>query len=254
MGEQIPCYLLVLSGEISSIASGDFQFGKPQGDFTLHTSGQFPGIVSTNTLSHALKTKHEIKTEKVGSEGYVSAANLQQASAQVYTLSSHLTPPNEKKMCFSTHRASRISNSGRCGTKRPAVYSSPTGVQQQLFGQSSSSSSFDSMRQQVLYKSKEMSRFDMLLKSKLPRNEFSTLVSVVNALGLSVNISDLENPKDISPDSFFCFCTQNVAKLQHLDPVAAAPVLRKMFYRWLAMNCDNSTEVNIKILYISLFF
>ena len=59
MGEQIPCYLLVLSGEISSPASGDFQFGKPQGDFTSHTSSQFPGIVSTNTLSHSLKTKHK---------------------------------------------------------------------------------------------------------------------------------------------------------------------------------------------------
>ena len=33
MGEQIPCYLLVLLGEILSPASGDFQFGKPQGDF-----------------------------------------------------------------------------------------------------------------------------------------------------------------------------------------------------------------------------
>ena len=50
MGEQIPCYLFVLSSEISSPASGDFQFGKPQGDFTSHTSSQFPGIVSTNTL------------------------------------------------------------------------------------------------------------------------------------------------------------------------------------------------------------
>ena len=76
MGEQIPCYLLVLSGEISSPASGDFQFGKSQGDFTLHISSQFPGIVSTNTLSHSLKTKDEIKTEKVGLEGYVSAADL----------------------------------------------------------------------------------------------------------------------------------------------------------------------------------
>ena len=212
-----------------SPASGDFHFGKPQGDFTLHTNGQFPGIVSTNTLTHALKTKHKIKTEKVGPKGYVSAVNLQQASAQVYTPSSHLMPPNEKKMWFSTHRSSRISNSGGRGTKRPAVYSSATGVWQQLFGQSSSSSSFDSMRQQALYKSKEMSRFDTLLKSKLPRNHFLTLVSVVNALGLSVNISDLENPKDILPDSFFCLCAQNVAKLQHLDAVAAAPVLSKMF-------------------------
>ena len=73
MGEQIPCYLLVLSGEILSPASRDFQFGKPQGDFTSHTSSQFPGIVSTNALSHALKIKHEIKTEKVGPEAYVSA-------------------------------------------------------------------------------------------------------------------------------------------------------------------------------------
>ena len=81
MREQIPCYLLVLSSEILSPASGDFQFGKPQGDFTSHTSGQFPGIVSTNTLTHALNTKHKIKTEKVGLEGYVSAADLQQASA-----------------------------------------------------------------------------------------------------------------------------------------------------------------------------
>ena len=229
MGEQIPHYLLVLSGDILSPTFGDFQFGKQQGDFTLHTSGQFPGIVSTNTLSHALKAKHKIKAEKVGLEGYVSAGNLQQASAQDYTLSSHLTPPNEKKMCFSTVRSSRISNSGGCGTKRPAVYSSLTGIWQQLFGQSSFSSSFDSMRQQALYKSQEMSRFDMLLKSKLPRNQVSTLVSVVNALGLSINISDPENPKDILPDSFFCLCTQNVAELQHLDPVAAAPVLRKMF-------------------------
>ena len=63
--------------EILSPASGDFQFGKPQGDFTSHTSSQFPGIVSTNTLSHAFKTKHEIKTEKVGLEAYVSGANLQ---------------------------------------------------------------------------------------------------------------------------------------------------------------------------------
>ena len=125
---------------------------------------------------------HEIKTEKVGPEGYVSVSDLQQASAQVYTLSSQFTPPDGKKMCFSTHRSSRISNSGGWGTKRPAVYSSPTGgVQQQLFGQSSSSSSFESMKQQVLYKSKEMSRFDMLLKSKLPRNHVLTLVSVVNA-------------------------------------------------------------------------
>ena len=216
MGEQIPCYLLVLSSEILCPASEDFQFGKPQEDFTSHTSSQFPGIVSTNTLSHALKTKHKIKTDKVCLEGYVSGADLQQASAQVYTLSSHFTPPN------------------RHGTKRPAVYSSPTGsVWQQLFGQSSSSSSFESMKQWVLYKSKEMSRFDMLLKSKLPRNHVSTLVSVVNALGLSVNISDLKNPKD-------------VAKLQHLDPVAAAPVLRKMFCRWLTMNCSNFTEVILK--------
>ena len=51
MGEQVPHYLLVLSSEISSPASGDFQFEKPQGDFTSHTSLQFPGIVSTNTLS-----------------------------------------------------------------------------------------------------------------------------------------------------------------------------------------------------------
>ena len=204
--------------------------------------------MSTNTLSH------KIKTEKVGPEGYVSAADLQQARVQVYTLSSHFTPPNEKKMHFSTHRPSRISNSGRHGTKRPAVYSLPTGVWQQLFSQSSSSSSFDSVRQQALYKSKEMSRFDTLLKSKLPRNHISTLVSVVNALGLSVNISDMENIKDILPDSFFHLCTQNVAELQHLDPVAAAPVLRKMFCRWLTMNCSNFTEVNIKILLISLFF
>ena len=253
MGEQIPRYLLVLSSEISSPASGVFQFGKPQ-DFTLHTSGQFPGIVSTNTLTHDFKTKHKIKTEKVGLEGYVSAANLQQASTQVCTPSFNLMPPNEKKMCFSTHRSSRISNSGGCGTKRPAVYSLPTGVQQQLFGQSSSSSSFDSIRQQALYKSKEMSRFDMLLKSKLPRNHISTLVSVVNALGLSVKISDLENPKDIVPDSFFHLCAQNVAEVQHLDPVAAAPVLRKMFCRWLTTNCNYFTEVNIKILFISLFF
>ena len=203
MGEQIPCYLLVLSGEISSPASGHFQFGKPQGDFTSHTSGHFPGIVSTNTLSHALKTKHEIKTEKVRLEANVSTASLQQASAQVYTLSYHFTPLNEKKMCFFTHRSPRISNSGGCGTKRPVVYSLPTGgVRQQLFGQSSSSSSFESMKQQAPYKSNEMSRFDMLLKSKLPRNHVSTLVSIVNALGLSVNISDLENPKDILPNSF----------------------------------------------------
>ena len=93
-----------------------------------------------------MKTKHKIKTEKVVPEGYLSAANLQQASAQVYTLSSHFTPPNKKKI-----------------RKRPAVYSSPTGgVWQQLFGQSSFSSSFESMKQQALYKSKEMSRFDML--------------------------------------------------------------------------------------------
>ena len=156
-------------------------------------------VVSTNTLTHALKTKHEIKTGKMGLETYVSAADLQQVSAQVYTLSSHFTPPNEKKMCFSTHRSSRISDSGGHGTKRPAVYSLPTsGVWQQLFGHSSSCSSFESMKQQVPYKSNEMSRFDMLLKSKLPRNHVSTLVSVVNALGLSVNISDLENPKDMS--------------------------------------------------------
>ena len=116
MEEQIPCYLLVLSDEISSPASGDFQFGKRQRGFTSHTSSQFPGIVSTNTLSYALKTKHEIKTEKVGPEAYVSAANLQQASAQVYTLSSHFNPPDKKKMCFSTHRSSRISNSSGCGT------------------------------------------------------------------------------------------------------------------------------------------
>ena len=201
-----------------------------------------------------MKTKHKIKTDKVGLEGYVSAADLQQASAQVYTPLSHLTPPNKKKMCFSTVRSSRISNSGGHGTKRPAVYSLSTGVWQQLFGQSLSSSSFDSMRQQALYKSKEMSRFDILLKSKLPSNYVSTLISVVNALGLSVNISELENPKDILPDSFFHLCAQNVAELQHLDPVAAAPVLRKMFCRWLAMNCSYFKEVNIKILFISLFF
>ena len=127
-------------------------------------------------------------------------------------------------------------------------------VLQQLFGQSLSASSFESMKQQAPYKSNEMSRFDMLLKSKLPRNHISILVSVVNALGLSVNISHLENPKDILPNSFFCLCTQNVAKLQHLDPVAAAPVLRKMFCRWLTTNCSNFTKVNIKILFTSLFF
>ena len=162
----------------------------------------------------------------MGLEAYVSAANLQQVSAQVYTPSSHSTPPNKKKMHFSTHRSCRISNSGGCGTKRPAAYFSPTGgVRQQLFGQSSSASSFESKKQQAPYKSNEMSRFDMLLKSKLPRNHVSTLVSVVNTLGLP----HLENPKDILPDSFFCLCAQNVAELQHLDPVAAAPVLRKMF-------------------------
>ena len=55
-----------------------------------------------------------------------------------------------------------ISNSGGGGhgTKRPAVYSLPTGVQQQFFGQSSSFSNFDSLKQQALYKLKEMSRFD----------------------------------------------------------------------------------------------
>ena len=228
MGEQIPHYLLVLAGEISSPASGEFHFGKPQ-DCTPQSSGPLPRIVSTNTLSHALKTKHEIKTEKIGPEGYVSAGNLQQASAQHYTPSSECTPPNKKKMCFSTVRSSMISNSGGGGhgTKRPAVYSLPTGVRQQLFGQSSSSGNFDSLKQQVLYKSKEMSRFDILLKSKLPRNNVSTLVPVINTLGLSVNIAELKNPKDILGDSFFRLCALNVAKLQHLDPVAVAPVLWK---------------------------
>ena len=185
-----------------------------------------PGV-STNTLSHALKTKHKIKTKKIGPKGYVFAGDLQQASAQRYTPSSECTPPNEKKMHFSTVRSSRISNSGGGGrgTKRPAVYSSPTGVQQQLFGQSSSLGNFDSLKQQVLYKSKEMSRFDTLLKSKLPRNYVSTLVLVINALGLLVNIAELKNPKDILGDSFFRLCTLNVAKLQHLDPVATAQVL-----------------------------
>ena len=79
----------------------------------------------------------------------------------------------------------------------------PTGVWQQLFGQSSSSSNFDSLKQQALYKSKEMSRFDTLPKSKLPRNYVSTLEPVINALGLSVNIAELKNPKDILGDSFF---------------------------------------------------
>ena len=55
----------------------------------------------------------------------------------------------------------------------------------------------------MLSQSKEMSRFDTLLKSKLPRNHVSTLVSVVNALELSVKISDLESPKDILPNPFF---------------------------------------------------
>ena len=180
MGEQIPCFLLVLASEISSLAGGDFHFGKPQ-DCTPQSSGPFPRIVSTNTLSHALKTKPKIKTKKIGPKGYVSAGDLQQASAQCYTPSSECTPPNEKKMCFSTVRSSMISNSGGGGrgTKRPAVYSLPTGVQQQLFGQSSSSSNFDSLKQQALYKLKEMSRFDTLLKSKLPRNYISTLVPVI---------------------------------------------------------------------------
>ena len=131
---------------------------------------------------------------KIGPEGYVSVADLQQASAQHYTSSSECTPPNKKKMHFSTVKSSRISNSGGdgCGTKRPAVYSSPTGVQQQLFGQSSSSGNFDSLKQQALYKLKEMSRFDTLLKSKLPRNYISSLVPVINALGLSVNIAQTQ--------------------------------------------------------------
>ena len=81
-----------------------------------------------------------------------------------------------------------------------------------------------------------MLRFDALLKSKLPRNYVSTLAPVINALGLSVNIAELENPKDILGDSCFRQCTQNVAELQHLDPVATAPVLQKMFCRWLALN------------------
>ena len=218
--------MLVLAGEISSPAGGDFHFGKPQ-DCTLQSSGPFPRIVSTNTLSHALKTKHKIKTKKVGPEGYVSAGDLQQASAQHYTPSSECTPPNEKKMHFSTVRSSMISNSGGDGhgTKRPAVYSSPTGVQQQLVGQSSSSGNFDSLKEQTLYKLKEMSRFDTLLKSKLPRNYVSTLVPVINALGLLVNIAEIKNPKDILGDSFFRLCALNVAELQHLDPVTAAPVL-----------------------------
>ena len=92
-----------------------------------------------------------------------------------------------------------------------------------------------------------MSRYDLLLKSKLPGNHVPTLVSVVNALGLSVNIAELENQKEILPDLFFCLCALNVAKLQHLDPVAAAPVLRKMFCHWLATNCSNFTELNISI-------
>ena len=57
-----------------------------------------------------------------------------QASGQGYALSSHLTPPNMKKMHFFTVRSSRISKSGGHGTKRPAVYSLPTGVWQELFG------------------------------------------------------------------------------------------------------------------------
>ena len=97
MGEQIPHYLLVLAAEISSPAGGDFHFGKPQ-DCTPQSSGPFPRTVSTNTLSHALKTKHEIKTAKISPKGYVSAGDLQQASAQCYTPSSECTPPNEKKM------------------------------------------------------------------------------------------------------------------------------------------------------------
>ena len=120
-------------------------------------------------------------------------------------------------------------------------------------GQSSSSSNFDSLKQKALYKSKEMSRFDTLLKSELPRNYVSTLVPVINALGLSVNIAELENLKDILGDSFFRLCALNVAKLQHLDPVAVAPVLQKMFCRWLTTNCSNFTEVNIYKLFISLF-
>ena len=96
-----------------------------------------------------------MKTEKVSLEGYISASNLQQASVETYTPSSHLTPPNQRKMHFSTVRSARISNSGAHGTKRPAEYSLPTGVQQ-LFHQSSSSSSFDSMMQQSLYKSRDV--------------------------------------------------------------------------------------------------
>ena len=75
----------------------------------------------------------------------------------------------------------------------------------------------------------------------------------MNALGLSVNISEVENPKDILPDSFFSHCAMNVSELQHLDPVAAAPVLRKMFCRWLASNCTNSTQVTI-LNYFYTFF
>ena len=173
MGKQIPRYLLVLAGEISSPAAGDFHFGKPQ-DCTPQSSGPFPRIMSTNTLSHALKTKHEIKNKKIGPEGYISAADLQQASAQCYTPLSECTPPNEKKMHFSTVRSSRISNSGGGGhgTERPAVYSSPTGVHQQLFGQSSSSSNFDSLKQQVLYKSKKCQDLTLFLNPSCPRTTF----------------------------------------------------------------------------------
>ena len=66
MGAQIPRYLLLLARKITSPASGNFEVVKQQqqGDFDSNTTGHFLGIVATNTLSHALKSKHEIKTEK----------------------------------------------------------------------------------------------------------------------------------------------------------------------------------------------
>ena len=85
MGEQIPRYLLVLAGEISSPAAGDFHFGKPQ-DCTPQSSGPFPGIVPTNTLSHALKTKHESRLKKlVPKDMYLQAIG----SKQVLNITPH---------------------------------------------------------------------------------------------------------------------------------------------------------------------